>query len=458
MNVAEHIKDLENTRAAKVARINEITNKSVEEGRSFDQTEIDEFDDIKADIKQIDGDLVRYSEVQKMSMTTAQPVDENRQEKNDSIQKRGAPAIIKKDDPEEAFEGQKFTRFIIAKAMAKEEMTDPVTYAQKRWGRSHPKFIEQIKADIAGGGSGSGEWGAELVHSDQWMGDFKEFLYAKTVYNQLPLREVPANITIKGQDGAATGYWVGESKAIPASKQDFNEVSLTPQKVAAISVISKELMRDSAPSAEMLVRDGLIEAISQRIDNTFISNAAAVSGVSPAGILNNIAATTSSGTDGDAVANDFKELMYRFTTAFNSGGQYIVMNPTLATGLALLRNALDQYEFPNITEDGGTIFGKPVITGDNVNANYLIMLKPSDIYRIGMGNIEVSMSDAATIEMANNPGADTDTPTAPTQKFVGMFQTESMAIKVVQSMNFARRRESAVAWINDADYGGAIST
>jgi len=33
-----------------------------------------------------------------------------------------------------------------------------------------------------------------------------------------------------------------------------------------------------------------------------------------------------------------------------------------------------------------------------------------------------------------------------------MFQTESVAVKVVQSMNFAKRRTSAVAYVGDANY------
>lgn len=456
--ISDQIADLENTRAARVARMEEVAMKAVEEGRSMDVSEQDEFDDIKAEIKQLDSDLVRYHDLEKTLAAKAAPVEAKPEEAEARIKNVGPTIITKKADKDEDFEGQNFTRMVIAKAVGNTFGVSPIAVAQKRWGKTNPHLVDVIKADIAGGGSGSGEWGAELVSQDSWAGDFQEFLYGKTVYNQLPLREVPANVTIKGQDGAATGYWVGESKAIPASKADFSDVTLSPLKVAAISVVSNELLRDSSPAAEMLVRDALVEACAQRIDTTFISNSAASAGVSPAGILNNIAATLSAGTDGDSVANDFKELMYRFTSAKNSGGQWVIMNPALATGLSLLRNALDQYEFPNINEQGGTIFGKPVVTGDNVNANYLIMLKPSDIYRIGMGALEVSVSQQATVEMADNPGADTDTPTAPTQKFVGMFQTESTAIKVVQSMNFARRRESAVAWISDADYGGAIST
>lgn len=456
--LSDQIKDLENTRAAKMARLNTLTEKSLEEGRTFDEAEMEEFDELEAEIKQIDEDHARYSRLLKMQTASAQPVDQNQRVKSvDGQVNKGPTIIVPKADPDDKFEGQSFTRLVIAKCLGQMQQRSPIAIAEERWAKTHPRLVEVIKADVAGGGSGSGEWGAELVSQDTYMGDFIEYLYGMTVYNKLPLREVPANVTIKGQDGAATGYWVGESKGIPVSKADFNDVTLTPQKVAALAVISKELIRDSSPSAEMLVRDALVEACSQRIDTTFISNAAAVAGVSPKGILNGITPTQSAGTDGDAVHNDIKEMVAKFITAKNSGGLWHVMNPALASSLSLMRNALDQREFPTLTEAGGTLEGRNVVTGDNVGATHFITIKPSDIYRIGMGSLEISTSEHATIEMADNPAGATDAPTAPTGKTVGMFQTESMAIKAVMPINFARRRESAVAWIDDAVYGGAIS-
>lgn len=459
--LADQIKDLENTRAAKMARMESITNKSVEEGRSFDAAEAEEFDDLSSEIAQIDDDHARYTKLLKMQAGSAQPVNHQAAATaaNKSIGEKAPMVITRKADADDKFEGQAFTRITIAKTLAKlEGMGAAMRHAEKAWGRTNPNLVEHIKADVAGGGSGSGEWGAELVSQDTWAGDFQEYLYGQTVYNQLPLREVPANVTIKGQDGASSAYWVGESKAIPVTTADFNDVTLSPLKVGTIAVVSKELLRDSSPSAEVLVRDSIVEAARQKIDSTFVGSSAGTAGTTPAGILYNIAGTTSAGTDGSSVLNDIKELKYRFIAAKNMGGLYFVMNPALASSIGLLRNALDQREFPGLNEMGGNLEGTPVIVGDNVNANHLILLKPSDIYRIGMGAMDVSVSDVASIEMANNPGQDTDTPTAATGKVVSMFQTESVALKVVQSMNFARRRESAVAWINDADYGGAIST
>lgn len=459
MNLSEHIKELENTRAARVARLNELTQKSVDESRSLDVSEVEEFDDIDNEIKQLDEDLVRYRRLEKMQSATAAPVSQPTVTVDKAHRVQGkAPAVHIAKDADEKFEGQNFTRIAIAKALARDTGVSPIVIAQNRWGKTNPKLVEIMKADVAGLGTGTGEAGSELIVMEAYTQDFINYLYGKTVYNQLGLREVPANITIGQQDGAATAYWVGESKAIPLTKPDFNAINLRQLKVAALAVASKEWLRDASWSAEMLVRDALVDAAAQRIDLTFLSAAAGVTGVSPAGILNNISSTLSAGTDGDGVANDMKELMYRFTNARNSGGQVVIMNPALATGLALMRNALDQYEYPGLNEEGGSLLGKRVITGDNVNPNQLIMLKPSDIYRIGSGSIDVSMTDTASIEMSDTPTMDTDTPTGPTGKVVSMFQTESVAFKVVMPMNFARRRESAVAWIGDADYGGSVST
>ena len=461
-SIAEQIKDLQAARAAKAGEASDVLQKGIDGDRSTTEDESELFDALDLEIKQIDEDLKRLNRLQVLNGQSAKEVTpEAGQSKAAASESRGAPTIIvKSQDQDEKFEGQTFVRSVIAKALAKTDGVSAVHYAQKRWGKTNPSLVDwMVKTDVAGGGSGSGEWGAELVQSDnRFTGDFIEYLYSKTLYNQLPLREIPAHVTIKGQDGAATGYWVGESKAIPMSKADFSTVSLTPLKVGALSVISKELIRDSSPSAEMWVRDSLVQAAAQRIDTTFISTTAATAGTTPAGILNNISSTLSAGTDITAIINDIKELRYRFIAAKNSGGLVWVMHPALASGLSLMRNALGQKEFTEMNQEGGVLEGSPVYVSENVNAAWLVLLKPSDIYRIGSTGVEVSVSEHATIEMADNPAAASDVPTDQSQGIVGMFQTESCALKIVQSVNFARRRTSAVAYISDADYGGAIST
>ena len=83
----------------------------------------------------------------------------------------------------------------------------------------------------------------------------------------------------------------------------------------------------------------------------------------------------------------------------------------------------------------------------------MIMLKPADIYRIGDSGVQVSISREAMIEQDTAPTGATDTPTGASANFTSMFQSESTAIKVVRSINFAKRRASAVAVVTGADYG-----
>lgn len=470
--LSDQIKDLENTRAAKAARMADITQKSIDEGRSMDDAEGEEFDALDSEIKAVDADLVRLHRLESLNVQRAAPVtaattaaaaSEQRSVQRPPI--TGAPAIHLNREPEEKFKGQNFTRMVIARtleALGREnlmgERRSAAEIAQQRWGASNPTLVNVIRASVAGHGSGSGEAGAELVAADsRFTGDFIEYLYGQTVYNRLGLREVPANVTIKGQDGAATGYWVGESKPIAATKGDFSTINLTPLKVAALAVSSMELLRDSSPSAEMLIRDALVNAAAQRIDTTFLSTTAASAGVSPAGLLNGVSAKDSVGNDEVGLRADVKALYSDFFTAKNASGLTFVCSPAMAKSIQLMVNDLGQLAFPNITAQGGTLLGDPVVTGDNVGANHLILLKPSEIWRIGAMGVEVALSREATIEMADNPAGASDTPVAQANYPVSMFQTASVALRVIIPMNFQKRRTHAVQYVSNADYGDVMS-
>jgi HK97 family phage major capsid protein len=459
MNIQEQIKRLMELRAQKSQEMSAIQEKAVGEGRTKDAQERESFATLTEEIKHIDDELVDLRQIEAFQATKAVAavgVDPAQAAASrGAIATGGGPAIHVNKEADEKFHGQNYTRLVIAKALGRLMDVSPIAVAQNRWGKSNPKLVEVIKAAVAGGGSGSGEWGAELVSiNNQYQGDFIEYLYAQTLFDRLPLREVPANVTIKGQDGAATGYWVGESKAIPVSKADFLNVNLTPLKVAAIAVVSNELLRDSSPSAEKLVRDALVQASAQRIDQTFLSTAAAVAGVSPAGILNGLTPITSAGNEIADVIADVKALYAPFIAANNASGLQFVTTETLGKALGLMQNALGNFAFPGITASGGSLLGDTLATGGNVGAGDFILLKPSDIYKIGDRGVEVSISREAAIEQDTAPTGATDTPTGMTAtSMTSMFQSESTAFKVVRPCNFAKRRASAVAYIDAAAYG-----
>lgn len=454
------LQDLRADRLLKTQRMTELVDTAKAAGLDMSAEESAEFDALEADIVALDGEI-RTKRLEAVNAASATPVAGH--SRAAGSQSRGPTIIVNKQDPDDKFKGQSYTRLLIAKAAAfvaqrEGNFVSPVDVAVHRWGKSHPKLVEHIRAAVAGGGTGSGEWGAELAQSDaRFSGDFIEFLYSKTVFDSLPLRSVPARVHIKGQDGAATGYWVGESKAISVSKPDFSTVELTPLKVAAMAVCSKELLRDSSPAAEMLIRDSIVEASAQRVDTTFLSTTAASSGVSPAGLLNGLSALAPSGTDAAAIRADYQWLVQPFISAKNASGLVHVMTPSMAMAISMLVNALGQTEFPDIMENGGTLFKRPVYTGDNVTPGDWLVLKPSDIWKIGDGGVQVSMSDQATIEQNDAPQGAGDTPTAASATLMSLWQTEQIGFKVVRSINYAKRRSGAVVVLSNAEYGGVIS-
>ena len=460
MNIQEQIARLKALRDQKAAAQLAIQEKVAGEGRTKDAAEKEEFSGLTSEIQMIDEELADLEAMQSIQATKAAQVAGDNPisaaKARGALATGGAPAIHVDKEADEKFKGQQFTRLVIAKALARLEDRSPIAIAQERWGKSNPKLVEVLKAAVQGGSTDT--WGAELVTiNNRYNGDFIEYLYSKTVYDQLPLRTIPANVQIKGQDGAATAYWVGESKAIPATKADYMNVNMTPLKVAALAVVSNELLKYSDPSAEMLVRDALVQASSQRVDQTFISTAAAVSGVSPAGILNGVSPISSSGSDIAGLIEDIKALYAPFIAANNASGLSFVTTESLGKAISLMQTPLGAFQFPGIGANGGALLGDPVVTGGNVPAGALVLLKPSDIYRIGDTGIEVSISREAYIEQDTVPTGATDTPTAASANGTSMFQEESTAIKVVRPINFAKRRASAVQWINNADYGAVTS-
>jgi len=450
------LSELRELRTTKHARMKELTDLFQQDGHDTTDEEASEFDGLADEIKQLDTDI-RVAQYHATNAAGAKSVSGGNSEAGSAS--RGGLGFVKKTDPDDKFKGQAKTRLFIAKAlsyiaMKQGEFVTPAQIAEARWGKSHPNLVRYIKTAVAGGGTGSGEWGAELVQSDaRYTGDFIEYLYSKTVFDSLPLRPVPARVHIKGQDGAATGYWVGESKAINVSKIDTSTVELTPLKVAAMAVCSKELVMDSDPSAEMLIRDSIAEASAQRVDSTFFSTTAASNGVSPAGILNGVSAKFSEGPTAAELRDDVAALYADFITAKNASGLVFVTTPSLAKAISLMVNALGQTEFPGLNASGGTLLGDPVYTGDNVGTGDLILMKPSDIWKIGDSGIEMSMSDTATIEQNDAPQGASDTPTAASATLMSLWQTESVGFKVVRRINYAKRRSGAVSYIGDAAYG-----
>jgi HK97 family phage major capsid protein len=212
-----------------------------------------------------------------------------------------------------------------------------------------------------------------------------------------------------------------------------------------------ELLRDSTPSAERLLRDDMVASLVAAMDAAFIDPAnAGVSGVKPASITNGVSGTASAGADAASVRTDAQVAMAAFVAAENSLDTGVwIMSGANALAISLMQNALGQTEFPGMTVMGGTFFGLPVIVSSRAGTN-IALVKASDIYFGDEGGIDVAISTEASLEMLDNPTGDSGTPTA--AQLVSMFQTNSVAVRAERSLNWMKRRASAVSLITGAEY------
>src|SRR6185437_7911540 len=74
---AEQIADLEATREAKTKRMKDVVQKSMEDGRSMDTAESEEFDTIETEIKSLDADIKRLGTLAKIDAASVKAVEKS---------------------------------------------------------------------------------------------------------------------------------------------------------------------------------------------------------------------------------------------------------------------------------------------------------------------------------------------------------------------------------------------
>jgi HK97 family phage major capsid protein len=272
-------------------------------------------------------------------------------------------------------------------------------------------------------------------------------------------RVVPFRTRLISQTSGGSGYWVGEGAPKPMTKFDFTGTTLEPLKVANIAVVTMELLRDSSPSAEAIVRDSLAAALAERLDIDFVDpTKTASAGVSPASITNGVTPIVSSGTDADAVRCDIATLLQSYAAANNPPTTgVLVMSASLAIALMGLRNALGQREFPDITMNGGILEGFPVVTSQYVSGfadtagEYVFMINASDIWLGDMGGVTVDMSDQASLQFLDNP-TNNGTGSTTATSMISLWQTNCVGFRAERTINWAKRRDSAVAVLSGVNW------
>lgn len=450
---AEQIAAYEARRAASIAGMKAIMDTSAEAGETLDAEQQDEYDTLEKDIEAIDGQLSRLKRLEKINVSQATPVGEVKTAEEGSQLRAAYGSVQLKTRPAK---GIAFTRLLGAKYLAMQHHCAPWDVA-KRW-TDTPEVEMVLRAAVAPGSTTDATFAEPLVQLNNMTGEFIELLRAKEIIGRIPgLDRVPFNIKVPRGTSDPTAYWVGQGDVKPLSRPSFDSITLTFAKVAGIVPMTEELMRFSNPSAEVQVRDGLIKALAYLTDRDFLDpSKAATVGVSPASLTNGVTPTIASGTTADALRADLANLLSDFADANEDvTGVVLVMTPTTALNIGLMRNSLGQKEFPDLGMNGGVLEGFPVITSTNIAATGgsptdgfpIVAINAPNVYLAEEG-VEVDVSREASLQMTDTP----DSPETASTVLVSLWQRNMVAIKAERYITWTKKHNTSVQFIQNAKY------
>ncbi|MDE4619624.1 phage major capsid protein [Sinorhizobium meliloti] len=458
--IAEQIAALEASRQAKAAQMEKIMQKSMDEGRSTDEAEQEEFDTLAGEVEAIDGDLKRLRALEKAKALGATPVIPG------AVRSAAAGTSIRngnvplKSAPDK---GIRFARYAKCLALSHKTHQPVVNIAEGLYGKSDPDLVDIVKAAVSAMTTSNTD---ALIGNEGGFADFVEFLRPMTILGRFgtgnipSLTQIPFRIPFISETSETDAQWVGEGKGKPLTRFTLDRGELTPLKIATIAVQTMELIRDSSPSSDVLLRNSLAKAVAKRSDVSFIDpTSAGVAGVRPPSILNGVTPiVNSTATGADGVREDVQAIIGAFVAANNplTSGVW-VMGGTYALRLMMMLNPLGQREFPGITMQGGTFFELPVIVS-NYLGDYVSLVNAEDIYLGDEGGVDIAMSTEASLEMVDNPTQDSGAADPVETTVVSMFQTNSVAFRAERTINWARRRPSAVAWMDNITWGDPVVT
>jgi hypothetical protein len=213
---------------------------------------------------------------------------------------------------------------------------------------------------------------------------------------------------------AATAGWRAEGTGTAVTPWSAAAVNLPPRTVAALSVVSRELLRHGSPQNEAAVFRLLSSAVAGRVNQTLLSDDAAVPGESPAG-LGDFASAVAEGAD---IAETLQALVDAADTADTDlTAAVFLLSPARAAEAAAALGT------DSVGLRGGELLGAPALT-DRAAGDAIYLLDASR-FAYAWDGPSIESAEHASIEMDDDPDGSSVTPTA--ANLVSMFQTNSTA-------------------------------
>jgi hypothetical protein len=332
--------------------------------------------------------------------------------------------------------GNTFTRVLTARVLAQLRNTTPQQVADQMW--PSDRLVAQVveKASVAPAMTSVAGWAAELAV--RVVHDALEALGPASAGADLLKRGLV--LTFDGAGSiSAPGFvaefgnagWVAEGQPIPVRQLSSTAAVLNPHKLAAIGVLTREMIESS--NAEALVTDALVRAAGRMLDEVLF-DANPEDAARPRGLRNGVSASTPSSntTAFEAAYEDIATLINSVAPVAGNGPVILVGSPGRAAMMAS--------RFDYDADDPGS---KVTVLGSSAVINDLLAVAPAALVTALSPEPDVEASKAAQIVMDTVPGA--AGVAGPINK--SMFQSDAIAVKVRWPVTWALRDSRGFAWM-----------
>lgn len=269
--------EIRQRKAAKTAEARTLLAKATTESRQLNADESSKFDAIKAEIESLEQ-------------------AESRQQFMDEQERRQAGAVIVGNggDTIAALESNvSLLRVLQAGVEGRALFGAELEYAQETERRTGRKaqgvFVPMRALETRVNTTGSAP---ELVPTDHRSDLYIQPLRNKLLARRLGVRVLSGlhgNVTIpKHGTGVSTG-WVAENGAVPDSDVNPTNITLSPKHAGGVTELSRQLIMQSSPDVEQLVRDDFAAVLAQAIDSALIKGGGANE---PVGVLSTVGIQT----------------------------------------------------------------------------------------------------------------------------------------------------------------------
>jgi len=339
--------------------------------------------------------------------------------------------------------GEKAARFLRAIAKGKGDIDRAAKIVKDEWGDD--AFSKQLlESEYDSGG---------VLVPDEYVAEIIDLLRAQSTVRAMGATTMPMNsgsMTIPKLTQGATSTYIGENQRGGASQPEFGSIQLSAKKLKTLVPISNDLLRDSTPQADTIVRDDLVQAMALKEDVAFIRYDGTED--KPKGMYywadddNVFTAGDISSDELDTVTNDLTKAIYKLAGSdvpmANPGW---IFSPRTTFYLMKLRDGNGNYVFRDELQDG-TLMGFPYMDTTQIPINLGGNNDETEIYFADFAQLIIGENTDLIIDVSSEA-----TYYDGTQQ-VSAFDNDLTLMRALVRHDFGSRHEEAIAVVEECDW------